>query len=92
MIFPHRKGMILHGGGGALRQGGITAVHGKVMSEGTREYLERRGISCTFETLTNRIINRSGTNICPMEKAMSAINDENEGYHALLIKWNELRA
>lgn len=71
---------------------GITAVHGKVMSEGAKTYLESRGIPCTFETLTDRIINRSGTDICPMEKAVAAITDENEGYNALLLKWNELRA
>ena len=70
---------------------GISAVYGKVMSEAARVFLTARSIPCEYETLTQRIINRAGTDICPMEKTVAAIDDENEGYAALLVKWNGLR-
>lgn len=70
---------------------GIVAVYGKVMSRSAREYLENHCIVCEFGELTDRIINRQGTDTCPMEKAVSDIDDPDEGYEALVQKLRELQ-
>lgn len=62
---------------------GITAVYGKTMSLGAKGFLKQHGIDCTFDTLTEKIINRQGTDICPMEKTVAQINDVGEAYDAL---------
>ena len=70
---------------------GIEAVFGKVMSEAALHYLEQHGIHAEYETLTERIINRLGTDICPMEKTVAALNDAERGYEALKQKIAELK-
>ena len=45
------------------------------MTKKAKEILEKNGIKVTFETLTDKIINRTGTDICPMEKAVMDIED-----------------
>lgn len=62
---------------------GIIRVHGRTMSESGRAYLESHGIPCTYDTLTEKIIDRKGTDVCPMEKAVADIEDAEIGYEAL---------
>lgn len=70
---------------------GISAVHGKVMSESGKAYLESHSIPCTYDILTKRIINRHGTDICPMEKTVAEIDDAEAGYIALKSRLNEIK-
>lgn len=70
---------------------GVVAVHGKVMSKAGKEYLESHGISCTFDTPTDNIIDRSGKDICPMEKTVAHISEADAGYEALRGKIAEMR-
>ena len=70
---------------------GISAVHGKVMSESGKAYLESHSIPCTYDILTKRIINRHGTDICPMEKTVAEIDDAEIGYIALKSRLNEIK-
>jgi len=70
---------------------GIVSVHGRVMSESGKNYLEKHSIPCSFDVLTKSIINRSGTDICPMEKAVADIDDCETGYNALCIRLDDLR-
>ncbi len=62
---------------------GIKSVYAKTLSRSGKKILELYGIKYEYETLTERIINRSGTDICPMEKAVSATNDPLEAYDLL---------
>ena len=71
---------------------GIVCVHGKTMSAAAREFLEQHGITYSFDTLTEKIINRQGADICPMEKAVAEISNANEGYEALRKKLQELHS
>ena len=71
---------------------GITAVHGKVTSTAARDYLQQHGTPCTWDSLTESIINRTGTDICPMEKTVASIDGVEAGYQALQAKLLELRA
>jgi len=70
---------------------GISAVHGKVMSESGKAYLESHSIPCTYDILTKQIINRQGTDICPMEKTVAEIDDAETGYIALKSRLNEIK-
>ena len=71
---------------------GIVCVHGEVMSESGKLYLEKHGIPCTYDTLTEQIINREGTDICPMEKTVADIDDAETGYDMLKKRLEELRS
>lgn len=62
----------------------IAAVYARTVSQSAKEYLEAHHIPLSYGTLTERIINRAGTDICPMEKTVLATDDAEEGY--LLLK------
>ncbi len=59
---------------------GIKEVYAKTLSEGGKKVLEENGVPVTFQTLTEKIINRDGTDICPMEKAVAATDNPEEAY------------
>ena len=54
---------------------GASAVHGDVMSAGAKALLEELGITVSYDTLTERIINRTGDGPCPMEQAVAGLTD-----------------
>lgn len=72
--------------------GGAAGVYGLTMSAAARDYLAARGIPAEWETLTERIINRTGTGLCPMETAVLDINDPAEGLAALRETMGRLAA
>ena len=70
----------------------IAAVYAKTMSQNGKEFLEKHGIPCQYETLTEKIINREGNDLCPMEKTVTDCYDVDEGYLMLKTKLAEMRA
>lgn len=70
---------------------GIVSVYGKVMSEAAKAFLEKYDIPCNYGLLTDKIINRMGTDICPMEITVADIEDVNPGYAALKNRLDELK-
>ena len=70
---------------------GIAAVYGEVMSQAGAEFLAANGIPHSCGTLTERIINRQGTGICPMEETVSEMNDPEAAYKALSAKLAAMR-
>ncbi len=66
--------------------GGVEAVYAHTLSEGGRAVLEEYGIPYEYGTLTQKIINRAGTDICPMERTVLEISDPHEAYLALKAK------
>ena len=69
----------------------INGVFAKTLSESAKRVLELYGVDYEYETLTEKIINRDGTDICPMEKAVSGTDDIEEAYSILQNKLNQLR-
>lgn len=61
----------------------IKNVFAKTLSESGRKILELNGIVFEYETLTKKIINRAGTDICPMEKAVSNTDNAEKAYELL---------
>lgn len=70
---------------------GIKEVYARTLSVGAKDYLEAHGVAVTFSELTERIRNRAGTGICPMEETVSGISDYEEGYSAIAAKLALLR-
>jgi hypothetical protein len=63
--------------------GGAAGVYGITMSAAARDYLAAHGIPAEYGTLTERIANRMGTGLCPMETAVLTLDDPAEGLAAL---------
>lgn len=71
---------------------GIRELYAAVLGEGGLEVLRAHGIAVRFGTLTGRIIDRAGTDICPMERACEGIDDPAEAYIVLKRRADELAA
>ena len=71
---------------------GITAVYAQTLSESGKYILEVHGIPYEYETLVEKILNRAGTDSCPMEKAVWEINDPEKGYTALVEQVKRMQA
>ncbi len=70
---------------------GVSFLYGEIMSVPAKEYLEKTSICFSYDTLVERIINRNGDGLCPMESAVYNVDDMHEGYKAIKNKMNELR-
>lgn len=66
-----------------LALGGVTYVHGEIMSKSGQDYLQKNKIAHSHGLLVENIINRDGTDLCPLEKSVVAIDDLQEGYRAI---------
>ena len=62
---------------------GIKSVFARTLSELGRRVLEVHGIAYEYEVLTDRIINRAGTDTCPMEKAVMNTDNPDDAYSIL---------
>ena len=65
---------------------GVGFVYGRVMSRGGAAELEKAGISYEAGEYTDRIVNRQGTGMCPMEETVLEITDPEEAFSALKAK------
>ena len=70
---------------------GIACVHGNTMSQSGHAFLEAHHIPHTYDVLTDRIVNRTGTDICPMEQTVAELDDPNDGYAALKTRIETMR-
>lgn len=75
-----------------FKKAGVTAVYAKTLSIGGKRYFEENGIYAEYGALTEKIINRDGTDMCPMERAVLDISEAEEGYRAILKRLQELRS
>lgn len=70
---------------------GVVAVFAKVISRKGLEYLQNHGAYVEYEVLTDSIINRQGTGVCPMEQTVEGIEEAQECYEAILKKIVSMR-
>ncbi len=70
---------------------GIADLHAGTISKGAKAILELYGVPYSFDILTDHIINREGTDICPMERTVLAIDDPEAAFLALQKKLTELQ-
>lgn len=69
-----------------FRKAGIKEVYAEVLSESALKFLKRENVKVTYNVLTDKIINRAKTGICPMEATVLNIEDFEKGYLALREK------
>lgn len=62
---------------------GVSEVYAQVMSESAQYTLARHGILPICDTSVKQIINRTGSDICPMEATVENINDPVDAFAAL---------
>ncbi|MCX4287826.1 MAG: DUF1893 domain-containing protein [Clostridia bacterium] len=70
---------------------GIAEVYAKTLSLSGKAALEKHGIKYSYGVLTERIVNRQGTDVCPMEKTVETVDDVEEAYVLLQERLAELR-
>lgn len=63
-----------------LIKGQIKQLHAIMLSKHAKKILEQYAISYTYDELVEHIINRDGTDMCPMEKAVLEIDDIEQGF------------
>lgn len=70
--------------------GGVESVYGEVMSERAAALLREAGVTVSCGTLVKAIRNRTDTDICPMEKAVAALETPAEAPAVLRATLNRL--
>ena len=70
---------------------GIKSVYAKMLSESGKRMLKLHGIEFEYGELTEKIINRDGSDVCPMEKTVADTDDVEEGYLLLKEKIQSMR-
>lgn len=68
----------------------IGAVYAAVISEPAEKVLKDAGIEYEYGALVERIVNRRGDGLCPMESAVLDITDADEAYSVLRQKLNRI--
>lgn len=62
---------------------GVREVYACVMSEQAVKVFLKYGVQHSCDTLTQAIINRTGTGLCPMEQAVKDIENPSEAFDAV---------
>ena len=62
-----------------LEKYGVAEIYAQVTSEYAIAYLNDKNVGFTYDKRVDHIINRDGTDMCPMEKTVLHISDADEG-------------
>jgi Domain of unknown function (DUF1893). len=62
---------------------GVREVYAGVMSEQAVKVFSKYGIQYSCDTLTQNIVNRAGTGLCPMEQAVKDIENPSDAFEAI---------
>jgi iron complex outermembrane receptor protein len=75
-----------------LVKGKVRKLYSQVLSEKAVPILEKYGIEYSCGTLTDMIVNRDNTGMCPMEMTVRNIEEIDEAVSALSAKVREMMA
>jgi len=75
-----------------LIHGKIAALHAFCISDHALDVLTSSGIVLEYDEVVPYIVNRDGTDMCPMEKSVIGIDDPSEAVVAVTRRQAELRA
>lgn len=62
-----------------LEKYGVAEIYAQVTSEYAIAYLNDKNVCFTYDKRVDHIVNRAGTDMCPMEKTVLDIDDADEG-------------
>ena len=71
---------------------GVKEVYTHVITKDAENVLSDAGIKYTYDVETDKIMNRDGTDICPMEKAVAGLDAPEEALSAIRAKLKEIEA
>lgn len=54
---------------------GVEEIYGKVLSESARDYLKKKKIPFSYDIVVDKILDRTGNDLCPMEKRAQESSD-----------------
>ena len=74
-----------------LALAGTKAVYGDILSAAAGAYLSDRGIPYQYNQFVDRITDRTGEDMCPIERSVIDIEDPELGLSAIARKMDELR-
>lgn len=97
-----REGRDLHGYTAADRvvgkaaamlfvKAGVCEIYAQTLSKSGKAFLENRGITVHYGELAEHILNRDGTDICPMERTVADVDDVDTGIARMSDKLEQLR-
>lgn len=69
----------------------VKELYAEVLSESGEKTLKKYKIQYNFNIKTDKIINRTGEDICPMEKCVKDIDDIEQAYQALKNQLEKLK-
>ncbi len=69
----------------------ISCVYAAVLSKSALQVLQENNIKVEYNTLVDKIINRAGTGICPMEEAVANKTDFEAAYEKLKQKLQQMK-
>lgn len=69
---------------------GVKEVYTHVITKDAENVLSDAGIKYTYDVETDKIMNRDGTDICPMEKAVAGLDAPEEALSAVRAKLKEI--
>lgn len=70
---------------------GVKEVYAKVMAKTAVAVLDQHRILYSYDVLADHIINRSKTDLCPMEKAVAELNDPDAAFLAVKETFQKLK-
>lgn len=70
---------------------GVSFVEAEVVSREALAVLQKAGVCVSCLTLTEKIVNRAGTDVCPMEKAVAKTTDPKMALKAVKEKLAQLK-
>lgn len=70
---------------------GVASLYADVIAEAALDVCRRFRIAISYGTLAERIVNRNGDDVCPMEKAVREVSDPAAGYVAVCAKLSALQ-
>lgn len=72
--------------------GGVSGCYAVTLSRAALEWFNASGVPVRYNKLVDRIINREGNGICPMEETVADTDDAEEALTALKAKLSEMRS
>jgi hypothetical protein len=70
---------------------GIQHVYAGIISSGAVEIFDKYNVRCVYGMLTEQIKNRTGTDICPMERAVEGIDEPEEAVRVIVKAYENMR-
>ncbi len=71
---------------------GIREIYAGTLSKSAKALLDSHGVPCNYGELTERIVSRDKTGLCPMESTVSDTDDIEKGVKLIFDKLDALRA